>query len=264
LDVADALDFGFMKKLSAFTKQLKTDFWLMGEVIHGDYNRWVNPQMLDATTNYECYKGLWSSHNDKNYFEIAYSLNRQFGKEHGIYQGSYLYNFADNHDVDRVASSLHKQMHLYPLYLILLTMPGIPSIYYGSEWGLEGRKTPHSDRPLRPELFLDRMDQQKHRDLRLAITRMIRIRHMSSALKHGTYTQLLVASDHLVFLRQSLDESVIVAVNACRKPVTVHFPLQTDGTRLLDLLNEGEAFSVHHGQAGFEIPACWGRILRIE
>ena len=77
----------------------------MGEVIHGDYTRWANPESLDSVTNYECYKGNYSSHNDKNYFEIAYSLNRLFGKG-GIYKDLCLYNFADNHDVNRLASTL--------------------------------------------------------------------------------------------------------------------------------------------------------------
>ena len=61
--------------------------------------------MLDSVTNYECYKGLYSSLVERNYFEIAYALNRQFGPD-GIYRGLPLYNFADNHDVNRVASSL--------------------------------------------------------------------------------------------------------------------------------------------------------------
>ena len=264
LDVADNLDFDFMKKLSAFTKTFARDFWLMGEVIHGDYNRWANPEMLHATTNYECYKGLYSSHNDKNYFEIAYSLNRQFGQEYGIYQPLYLYNFADNHDVNRVASSLKEQRHLYPLYLILLTMPGIPSIYYGSEWGVEGQKTMQSDRPLRPELCLAHMPQQKHAALKDAITRMIRVRRDLPALQHGRYKQLFVAAEQFAFLREHERERVIVAVNASHQPVTIQFPLQTLGEALQDCLNHDHIFPVYQGKVSLEIPACWGRILLIQ
>ena len=106
----------------------------MGEIIHGDYNRWANPEMLDSVTNYECYKGIYSSHNDKNYFEIAYSLNRQFG-DGGIYKNIYTYNFVDNHDVNRLASVLRNPEHLENVYTLLFTMPGAPSVYYGSEWG---------------------------------------------------------------------------------------------------------------------------------
>jgi cyclomaltodextrinase len=142
LDAADSLDLDFQRQLSAHCRAIKPDFWLMGEVVGGDYRRWINEGGLDSTTNYEAYKGLWSSHNDHNYFEIAYSLNRQFGRD-GIYRGLPLYSFADNHDVTRVASILGEPAHLYTLYALLLAMPGVPSIYYGSEVGVEGRKIPH-------------------------------------------------------------------------------------------------------------------------
>src|SRR5262249_18836066 len=101
LDAADSLDLDFQQAVAAYCHGLRTDFWVMGEVIHGDYRRWVNPTTLDSVTNYEVYKGLYSSHNDRNYFEIAYSLNRQFGPE-GIYRDLFLTSFVDNHDVDRV------------------------------------------------------------------------------------------------------------------------------------------------------------------
>ena len=153
LDVADSLDKQFLHELSVFCHGLRPDFWLMGEVVHGDYNAWANPDMLDSVTNYECYKGLYSSLVDKNYFEIAYSLKRQFGPS-GLYRDLKLYNFVDNHDVDRVASSLKNAKHLYPLYCLLFTMPGIPSVYYGSEWGLQARRTSKDDRALRPCLDL--------------------------------------------------------------------------------------------------------------
>lgn len=146
LDAADRLDLGFQRDLARHLRARRPDFWLMGEVVHGDYRHWANPETLDATTNYECYKGLYSSHNDRNYFEIAYSLDRQSGPE-GIYRDLALYTFADNHDVDRVASRLRDPAHLYPLHALLFTMPSVPSVYCGGEWGLPGRKAPDSDAP---------------------------------------------------------------------------------------------------------------------
>ena len=154
LDVADKLDMDFLHSLSSYCHSLRPGFWLMGEVIHGDYNQWVNPQTLNSVTNYECYKGLYSSHVEKNFFEIAYSLSRQFGQE-GIYRGKLLYNFVDNHDVNRLASNLTNPAHLYTTYCLLFTMPGIPSIYYGSEWGMEGIRTDKDDSALRPHLTSD-------------------------------------------------------------------------------------------------------------
>ena len=139
LDAADCVDREFFKRLHSFTKGKRGDFWLMGEIIHGDYRVWANDEMLDSVTNYECWKGIYSSHNDKNYFEIAYSLKRQFGQG-GLYENLCLYNFLDNHDVNRIGSLLKQRENLKNAYTLLYMMPGIPSIYYGSEWGIEGVK----------------------------------------------------------------------------------------------------------------------------
>ncbi|HYW83395.1 MAG TPA: alpha-amylase family glycosyl hydrolase, partial [Spirochaetia bacterium] len=73
LDAADCIDMGFLRELASFSHRAWPGFWLLGEVIHGDYGRWANPSTLDSVTNYECYKGLYSSHVDDNFFEIAYA-----------------------------------------------------------------------------------------------------------------------------------------------------------------------------------------------
>jgi cyclomaltodextrinase len=214
LDVADELEPGFLRELASFCHALDPAFWLLGEAIHGDYRRLVNPAALDSATNYECYKGLFSSHNDTNYFEIAYSLNRQFG-EQGIYRDLPLYAFADNHDVSRVASRLCNPAHLYPLYVLLFTMPGVPSIYYGSEWGLVGLKQSGDDWPLRPQLAgPGAIQNMPHPDLANTIALLARLRQQSVALRHGAYEQLFVAHEQLAFARHVGDEYVIVMVNA--------------------------------------------------
>jgi glycosidase len=263
LDAADCLDFDFMRELADFCRKLRPDFWLMGEVIQGDYRRWANPQMLDSVTNYEVYKSLYSSHLEHNYFEIAYALNRQFGPD-GIYQGLPLYTFADNHDVNRVASSLANPAHLYPLYCLLFSLPGIPSIYYGSEWGLTGKKTRYSDLPLRPQLILEEAARTAPQP-RLAadIARLAGVRNSSAALREGDYRQILVQSEQLVFVRQSGNERVIVAVNSSEKPVIVRVKLPTGfGSRLKDMLNPGYEFSTKSGEDVLvEIPAYWARFL---
>ena len=86
----------------------------MGEVIHGDYARWANDDVLHSVTNYELHKGLYSGHNDHNYFEIAHTIRREFDENGGIYKGRTLYSFADNHDVDRLASKLNNKAHMFP------------------------------------------------------------------------------------------------------------------------------------------------------
>lgn len=113
----------------------------------GEYARWVNPQMLHSVTNYEMHKSIYSAHNDHNYFELAHNVRRLEAV------GRDLYTFVDNHDEDRIASKLLNPAHLAPLYTLLFTLPGIPSIYYGSEWGIQGRRGHNSDTELRPRIL---------------------------------------------------------------------------------------------------------------
>ncbi len=209
-----------MKGLSTFCRALRSDFWLLGEIVHGDYRRWAAPGILDSVTNYECYKGLYSSHVDENYFEIAWSLNRQFGPA-GLYRGIPLYNFADNDDVSRAASSVKEAAQLVPLYTILFTMPGIPSIYYGSEWGIPGKKDA-TDGAQRPRLSLpDAAGLGVLPGLSAIITRLSDIRRRSAALSRGDYRQLLVAPRQLAFMRRTDLERVIVAVNNDRSSASI-------------------------------------------
>ena len=147
LDCAGDLSFEFMQELRRLANEIKPEFWLMGEVIHGEYARWVNPQMLHSVTNYEMHKSIYSAHNDHNYFELAHNVRRLEAV------GRDLYTFVDNHDEDRIASKLLNPAHLAPLYTLLFTLPGIPSIYYGSEWGIQGRRGHNSDTELRPKIL---------------------------------------------------------------------------------------------------------------
>jgi cyclomaltodextrinase len=265
LDVADCLDIAFQRELAAFCRGLRPDFWLMGEVVHGDYRRWANGETLDSVTNYECYKGLYSSHVDGNYYEIAYALNRQFG-ENGLYRGLPLYNFADNHDVDRVTSRLRNPAHLYPLYCLLFTMPGVPSIYYGSEWGIEGRRNGDDDRPLRPRLDLGELRRTSPQpNLVAAIRRLAAIRHRSPALRVGSYRQLSISHEQLAFARQVEDEQVVVLVNGSAEAARFELAIPAaDGNALVDLLNPGESFQVAGGRAEIDgVPPHWARILAV-
>ena len=265
LDVADCLDFDFMRALREFTSRLRPDFWLMGEVVHGDYRQWANPQTLHSVTNYECYKGLYSSLVDRNYFEIAYSLNQQFGAD-GRYRGLPLYNFVDNHDVDRVASRLGEPAQLYPLYLLLFTMPGIPSIYYGSEWGLAGKRQPGSDAALRP-LFdpetWQRSTGQPH--LKDDIARLASLRKSLPSLKYGSYTQLHVAAEQLAFARQFEDEYVVVALNSGAAATALELSVPAHFSRAVDLFNDRESFPVRAGRLRLNpLHPRWGRVLKLE
>ena len=218
LDVAYCLDRNFMKRLRSFCQELKPDFALIGEVLFGDYNQIVNDEMLHSCTNYECYKGIYSSFNSMNMFEIAHSLNRQYGPEQWcIYRGKHLMSFVDNHDVTRIASILTNKNHLSLTYGLLLGMPGVPCIYYGSEWGEEGVKAPNNDYALRPCF-----EEPKPNELTDEIKKMIHVRTGSNALCHGSYRNVVLTNHQLIFERRTDDERMLVAINASDAPFTAH------------------------------------------
>ena len=218
LDVAYCLDRNFMKRLRSFCQELKPDFALIGEVLFGDYNQIVNDEMLHSCTNYECYKGIYSSFNSMNMFEIAHSLNRQYGPEQWcIYRGKHLMSFVDNHDVSRIASILTNEKHIPLTYGLLLGMPGVPCIYYGSEWGEEGVKAPNNDYALRPCF-----EEPKPNELTEEIKKMIHVRTGSNALCHGSYRNVVLTNHQLIFERRTDDERMLVAINASDAPFTAH------------------------------------------
>ena len=212
LDVAYLLEKDFIKQLRFTTNKKKNNFWLIGEMIHGDYNSIVSPEMLHSATNYELYKGLYSGHNDKNYFEIAYSLNRQFG-EYGIYKNLTLYNFVDNHDVNRIATIVNDKRYLKNIYTLLFTIPGVPSIYYGSEWGIEGDRS-ITDLNLRPQLNIDDFDKNENsKQLENFITTLISIRKNNKELTYGIYKEFLVKNKQFVFGRYLNDNWILILLN---------------------------------------------------
>lgn len=219
LDVAYLLDHDFMRRLRAFSKDLKEDFFLLGEMLHGDYNTIVNDDMLHSATNYECYKGLYSSFNSMNMFEIAHSIQRQFGKEQWcLYRGKHLLTFVDNHDVNRIASTLTKKKHLPLIYGLMCSMPGIPCIYYGSEWGAEGVKANGSDNDIRKSY-----DVPEWNELTEVVAACAKAAATEKALQYGDYTMLVLTNHQYVFRREFEGERIIVAINASDSPYVAHF-----------------------------------------
>jgi glycosidase len=212
LDCADRLDFGFLERLHETAKQQADDFYLLGEVIHGDYRDWTTEDRLDSVTNYELHKALYSSHNDRNLFELAFCANREFGPE-GLYRDRVLYNFVDNHDVDRIASKVRDRRHLFNIHTLLYLLPGIVGIYYGSEWGIEGRKSGSDDSPLRPAIEVGEIGNG-NRDLMRHIEGLVALRKDHAALRHGTYGQIAIDSTLYAFERRCEEESILVISNA--------------------------------------------------
>ena len=219
-DAADCIDKGFFRHIRQVTKSKNPEFWLMGELIHGNYASYANPDMLDSATNYECWKGIWSSHNDKNYFEINYAMNRQ----KDIYPGLALYNFADNHDVTRLASQLHDKRLLPLVYALLYAMPGIPSVYYGSECGIEAVKQQGSDENLRPCLELSDLNPEQNA-LFLYLCQLGAAYETLGALHDGSFSTVEVRNQQLCFRRGEGDGAVYCLLNLQDSPSDLPLPV---------------------------------------
>ena len=241
LDCADCLEFSFMEEMRRFVDARKKDFWLMGEVIHGDYSRYISPDKLNSVTNYELHKGLYSGHNDHNYFEIAHTIRREFDQNGGIYRGMKLYSFVDNHDVDRIASKLNVQGHIYPVHTLLFTLPGIPSIYYGSEFGVQGRKEGGNDAPLRPKIDLQEMkENMPDKNLYEWICTLGKIHKEQKALSEGTYQELLLTNRQYAFARILGEEGVLVVVNNDEQEAELCIRVPASGKTYTSLLSGAE------------------------
>ena len=211
LDAADVMDFSYMQALRQVANEVKPNFWLMGEVIHGDYTRWANENTLHAVTNYHLHKALYSGHNEHNYFEIAHTVKRLYEMGQGRLK---LYNFSDNHDVERIYTKLQNKAHFAPVHILTYTLPGVPSIYYGSEFGIEGRKEQWSDDSLRPCLHLaDFKDAKENNPCTKIISQLGRIRQRVKALSYGDYKELFLTNRQYAFSRNFEGTSVVVTVN---------------------------------------------------
>jgi len=259
LDAADVLDFDFMKTLRHLANEIKPEFWLMGEVIHGEYNRWVNEGTLHSVTNYHLHKALYSGHNEHNYFEIAHTVKRLYSMGGNQSNGFQLYNFVDNHDVERIYTKLRNKAHFIPVHILLYTLPGIPSIYYGSEFGIEGKKERYSDDSLRPALSLsDYADALEKNPFTRLIAALGQIHQNTPALSYGDYKELLLTNRQYAFSRNLGEESVVVTVNNDESDYVMTLPAKKAAEYIGAL--SGQKVSVNDGKIVVNVRANAGDI----
>ncbi|HKM04260.1 MAG TPA: alpha-amylase family glycosyl hydrolase [Lachnospiraceae bacterium] len=253
LDVAYCLDHNFVRRLRKYTESLKKDFYLLGEMLHGDHSQMVNEDMLHSSTNYECYKGLYSSFNSMNMFEINHSLLRQFGPDHfAIYKGKHLLSFVDNHDVSRISSVLTNKEHLPLIYALCFGMPGIPCIYYGSEWGADGNKM-EGDQALRASF-----DKPIECELSEFIGKLAVAKRNSKALNYGDFSSLLLTNRQCIFERKMSDERVLVVINCDYESYVTHF--NVGYSKAIDLITGNK----HELKDGYILPPYCAYFLKID
>ena len=259
LDAADVLDFDYMKALRHVANEVKPEFWLMGEVIHGDYIRWANENTLHSVTNYHLHKALYSGHNDHNYFEIAHTVKRLYEMGGSRPNGLKLYNFVDNHDVERIYTKLNNKAHFAPVHILMYTLPGIPSVYYGSEFGIDGKKERGSDASLRPAIALcDYKDAISNNPCTKLIAALGAARQKIKALSYGEYKELMLTTRQYAFARNHNGQSVIITVNNDDNNFTMTLPVQ-NASEYVGVLS-GEKVTVNNGCINVAIKGNSGEI----
>jgi len=274
LDVGYLLDIDFLKSFRCVCKSIKNDCFLLGEMIHGPYNKWVGPELLDAGTGYQVYKSLWNAINDKNMYELKAILDQSFHPNYGHNKNTLLVNFLGNHDTTRISSLFKDDHYVIPAYLLLFTLNGVPKIYYGDEMGVKGIKTAYSDKEVRkPMINASELKNVDDNPIWSSIKRFIQIRQENPALKEGELLPVFadnVECNVIGYLRQSQasDQTLLVVVSTSEDTVVKKIPLwnlDLDGAEFEDILNDdSKRYKVKNNQLKVKIHSFWGRILELQ
>jgi glycosidase len=199
------------------------DAYVFGEVIHGDYAGFVRDTGVDAVTQYELWKAIWSALNDRNFFELAWALDR-----HNSWLDSFVpLTFVGNHDVTRIASALTDDRHLPHALVVLMTCGGTPSIYAGDEQAFRGVKEhrPGGDDAIRPAFPAAPADlapfgwptYRLHQDL-------IGMRRRHPWLHHARTCAVELGNTHFIYEAFHGEHRLLVALNLTDAPVTRSIP----------------------------------------
>ena len=212
LDAAYAVPPEFWATVLPRVRERHPDAYIVGEVLHGDYADYVRASGLDSVTQYELWKSIWSSLNDRNFHELAWNLAR-----HDALLDTFVpLTFVGNHDVSRIASRLDDPAHLAHAVVVLMTVAGTPCVYYGDEQGFRGVKEDRigGDDDVRPELPDDPADLsplgQPVLDLH---RRLIALRRRHAWLHSARTTVEHVTNDHVVLVSRSGHDALTVVLN---------------------------------------------------
>lgn len=162
--------------------------------------------------------------------------------------------------MDRIADKLNVAEDLFPVYMFLFTIQGIPSVYYGSEFGIHGRKADGSDAPLRPKLILEDMEET---DLTRWIRSLARLRSSRKELIYGEYVELLLTNRQYVYSRRLQDEACVVALNNDDSEAGMDINLPVPGNGVEDLMS-GERIPAENGRVHVVLRGHEGRIYQVK
>lgn len=261
LDAIEEIPVDFVWALRRECKSARPDALLLAETVHGDFRTYVDEDLCDTGTNYQFYDPLWQALSSQDLTVLDSAFARIFDAEVGLYRHLMLMNFIGNHDVERIASRLDNPAQVFLALLLMMTVPGIPSLYYGDEIGLKGKKQNGGDWNLRPPMP-PREDWPDQRGaLYEATARLATLRRRTPALREGLYLPIDSAADCLAFLREARSQKAIVVVNARAGAQRIELNLREhgfgEGAGFVDMLDpKHPRFYVRDGK--LNLPSVWG------
>jgi len=251
LDAAYAVRPEFWRSVLPVVRARHPQAWVLGEMIHGDYAAYVAESGIDSVTQYELWKAIWSSLADRNFYELAWALDR-----HRAFLDVFLpQTFVGNHDVTRIADQVGDARHVTHALAVLFFVAGTPSVYAGDEQGFRGVKEDRAggDDAVRPEFPPSPGDlapdgwpvYREHQ-------RLIGFRRRHSWLVRAPGSTVQVANEQLVLESASPDgtERLRLVLNLGDEPFT---PQEGVGERLL----RSGGLDVAEGPEGVVPPHAW-------
>jgi len=220
LDAAYAVPAAFWAAVLPEVRQEFGEAWIVGEMIHGDYAGYVARSGIDSVTQYETWKSIWSALDTVNLHELDWTL----GRHRSLLEHLVPMTFLSNHDVTRVASQIRDRRHLTHAIALLGFLPGVPSVYYGDEFGMEAVKEqrPGGDDAVRPELPAERGQfANPHPEVEAAYRQVLGLRRRNSWLVDAVITTADVANAHLVVRaagRHDRDRRLSLVLNLADRP----------------------------------------------
>ncbi len=155
--------------------------------------------------------------------------------------------------------SSYQKAELYLAYMY--TIPGIPVLYYGSEFGMTGADDPDNRRMMRFGNSLSSFEQAMLQQTR----KIIRMRNEHPALRYGDFLTIRADEAFYAYLRSDMNERLLIVLNKTltNKEIEFDLPSAYHATELVDV-NSGEKISVRNNHSKVIIPSIGWRVFTVQ
>lgn len=232
LDLAYRILPTFWQNFSQICRYVNPDCLLIGELIHENYNQWVQPNIFNSCTNYQLSDNIWQSFNQHNFWMLKDELVRQ---QH-IYPDLSLLNFVSNHDINRLSSKVNDLHHLPAIFTLLFTLPGQPCLYYGDEIALPGQKIGLSDQAIRQSFLNLPTLTPFQQSLSEFIKQLSQIRHQTNFLI-PQQIKILIANHHIFCFQTHSQPQLTIAINSSTHSQKIDLSSHFSQSTCFDLIN---------------------------